>query len=645
MKKTKTSKILMKPITKNKLSQLLRFLSGRKDFVFLDTAKADSENTCSYLFLDPIARLKCCQGQDVGCFIENIKGYQSQGHYVAGWVSYEFGYMIEPALQRLFCRPGDEGALLADFGVFEKKYTYDHRTGYSDFPWEEGADSCSSYVVSNLTASQTRQDYLSAIRKILDYIQAGDTYQVNYTLKLLFSFSGSAEALYKDLRRNQSVSYGAFIRSGDEQILSFSPELFFKKEPGSVVVRPMKGTMKRGRTLAEDAILQQELAGDIKNRSENVMIVDLLRNDLGRLMHLTPEGEVGVRSLFDVEVYETLLQMTSTIEATTTQEAFAAIPLFDLFTSLYPCGSVTGAPKIRTMQIIDELEKDRRGVYTGAIGYLSPTGEAMFNVPIRTVVLNGEKGEMGIGSGIVFDSDPEQEWQECLLKGSFLTNPSPEFHLIETLLYLPDSGYFLLDEHLQRLSSSASYFLFSIDVVEIREKLLEQSSRFNQGCMRVRLGLEKDGICSITTRQCQTPALMRLPQAPIQGELPKIGFSKIRTDSLTPWFYHKTSRRVVYDREFSAAGEKGLFDICFCNDEGEVTEGCITNIIVYKNGSFTTPPVRCGLLPGVMRERLLQDRERPLREGVLTVEDVKNADALFLCNSVRGVVQVQLAES
>ncbi len=635
----------MKPITNNKLSQLLRFLSGRKDFVFLDTAKADSENTCSYLFLDPVARLKYYQGQDVDRFLENIKDYQSQGCYVAGWLSYEFGYIIEPALQRLFCRPCDEGSLLADFWVFEKKYTFDHQTGYSDFPEEDGAGPCSSYAVSNLAASQTRQDYVTAIKKILDYIRAGDTYQVNYTLKLLFSFSGSAEALYKDLRRNQSVSYGAFIRSGDERILSFSPELFLKKGPGSVVVRPMKGTMKRGRTLAEDALLQQELAGDIKNRSENVMIVDLLRNDLGRLMHNAPEGEVGVRSLFDVEVYETLLQMTSTIEATTTKEALAALPLLDLFTSLYPCGSVTGAPKIRTMQIIDELEKDRRGVYTGAIGYLSPTGEAMFNVPIRTVVLNGETGEMGIGSGIVFDSDPEQEWQECLLKGSFLTNPSSGFHLIETLLYDPDSGYFLLDEHLHRLSASASYFLFSLDVADVREKLMEQACKFNGGCMRVRLGLEKDGTFSITARQCETPSLMGLPQVPLGGKLPKIGFSNVTTDARVPWFYHKTSRRDVYNLEFRAAGKNGLFDICFCNDEGEVTEGCITNIIVYKNGCYTTPPVRCGLLPGVMREWLMRDRERPLKEAVLTMEDVKNADALFLCNSVRGVVQVQLAES
>jgi para-aminobenzoate synthetase / 4-amino-4-deoxychorismate lyase len=643
--KQETSKILMKTITNNKLSQLLHFLSGCTDFVFLDTAKSDEENSCSHLFFDPISRLRYHHGQDVSGFIQNIEEYQGKGYYVAGWLSYEFGYMIEPALKDLFRRPGDEGTLLADLGVYEKKHTFDHRAGECDFPeMKRHVPLSSSYTISNLVPSKTRQDYVEAIKKILDYIRAGDTYQVNYTLKLLFDFSGSVEALYQELRRNQSVSYGAYIRTGDERILSFSPELFFKKGADSVVVRPMKGTMKRGRTLAEDALKQKELADDIKNRSENVMIVDLLRNDLGRLMHLAPGGEVGVRSLFDVEVYETLLQMTSTIVATTTKEALGSIPLLDFLKSLFPCGSVTGAPKIRTMQIIDELEKDRRGVYTGAIGYLSPTGEAMFNVPIRTVVLDGKKGEMGIGSGIVFDSDPEQEWQECLLKGRFLTKPASEFHLIETLLYHPDDGYILLEEHLQRLSASASYFLFSCDPAFIRKNLLEQACKFNGGCMRVRLGLEKDGTFAITSRQCATPLSFHLPESPSGGELPRISFSGIRTDARSSWFYHKTSRREVYDREFAVAGEKGLFDVCFCNTDGEVTEGCITNIIAYKDGSFTTPPVRCGLLPGVMRGVLLKDRKRPLEEGVLTMEDIRDADALFLCNSVRGVVQVQLTE-
>jgi len=646
MKKIETSKILMQTITYNRLSKLLHFLSGCDDFVFLDTAKIDDENTRSFLFLDPIRRLKYHCSQDITHFVEKIQEYQDKGYYVAGWLSYEFGYMIEPALRKLYRRAGDDKILLADLGVYEKKYIFDHISGECDFPETGESDSfvASSHAVSNLVLSQTREEYIEAINKILDYIRAGDTYQVNYTLKLLFDFSGSIENLYQELRRNQSVAYGAYIRSGDKRILSFSPELFFRKGSDSVVVRPMKGTMKRGKTLLEDSSLREELSHDVKNRSENVMIVDLLRNDLGRLMHFAQRGEVGVRSLFDVETYETLLQMTSTITATTSKEALAAIPLLDFFKSLYPCGSVTGAPKIRTMEIIDELEKDRRGVYTGAIGYFSPIGEAMFNVPIRTVVLHGQKGEMGIGSGIVYDSDPEQEWRECLLKGRFLTEPASEFNLIETLLYHPEDGYLFLDEHLRRLSSSSSYFLFSCDLDRIRENLLERARKFKAECMRVRLSLEKDGTFAISCLPCAIPTSFRLTATPSLNELPKIGFSKIRTDNRSCWFYHKTSKREIYNREFAAAEKQGLFDICFCNTKGEVTEGCISNIIVYKNGSYTTPHIQCGLLPGIMRSVLLRDLEKPLEERILTMEDIKEADALFLCNSVRGVVQVQLAK-
>ncbi len=598
------------------------------------------------LFLSPVRRMTYYEGQNASGFLEEIQKYQEAGYYLAGWVAYEFGYMIEPALQSLFQQPGDRGILLADLGVYKRRYTFDHRTGLCDFPGlPQYPLKTDAYSISNVTLSQTKQEYIDAIGKVLDYIRAGDTYQVNYTLKLLFDFSGSPEGLYKVLRRNQSVSYGAYIRTGKRRVLSFSPELFFRKRDGKVVVRPMKGTMKRGRTLAEDAARQDELARDIKNRSENVMIVDLLRNDLGRLMHCTGTGSVGVSSLFDVEVYETLLQMTSTITAETTREALGSLSLSDIFKSLFPCGSVTGAPKIRTMQIIDELEQGRRGVYTGAIGYLAPNGDMMFNVPIRTVTLDGEKGEMGIGSGIVFDSDPEEEWQECLLKGSFLTGPAAEFQLIETLLYHPDDGYVFLNDHLKRLSSSASYFLFSCDLESIRAKLLEYARKLDGTCKRVRLTLEKDGTVSVSSKQCEQPRSLRLPKSPSHGIFPRVSLSKTRIDTGASWLFHKTTMRDVYDREFAQAREEGLFDVFFCNTKGEVTEGCITNVIVYKEGEFITPPVHCGLLPGVMRDKLLQDGERPLRVSVLTLDDVLQADALFFCNSVRGVVQVQLAEA
>ena len=637
--------MLMQTITDTTLAQVLHCLSKQEEFVFLDTAKPDSENTVSMLFLHPVQRLRYREGEDACMFLEKIQRLQQEGYYVAGWIGYEFGSMLEGALRELLCRPADKGALLADLGVFAERYTFDHCSGNSDFPGLDVEISGDlSHDIKNVRLSQRQDEYEGAIRRILDYIRAGHTYQVNYTLKLLFEFSGSVEHLYRELRRNQSVSYGAYIRWGDERILSFSPELFFRKGHGSVVVRPMKGTMMRGRTLAEDQRNAAALAGDMKNRSENVMIVDLLRNDLGRLMHLTDKGDVGVRSLFDVEVYETLLQMTSTIRAATPAEALARIPLPDFFKALFPCGSVTGAPKIRTMQIIDELEKERRGVYTGAIGYLAPDGAAVFNVPIRTVVIRGNQGEMGIGSGIVYDSVPEQEWQECLLKGRFLTRPAAEFELIETLLHHPDHGYVLLEEHLARLKDSAAYFLFNWNPDAVRERLQAARADFGGQCMRVRCALAKDGVLAITSMPCDAPADLRLPAVPAAGTLPRIGFSGTRTDALSPWLYHKTTRRELYDRELAAARKRGLFDICFCNGDGEVTEGCITNIIILKDGVYSTPPVRCGLLAGVMRSRLLLDRERPLAERVVSIDDIRNADAVFLCNSVRGVMQVRLEE-
>jgi para-aminobenzoate synthetase/4-amino-4-deoxychorismate lyase len=637
--------MLMQTMTGRTLDRTLHFLSTQEEFVFLDTAKPDSENTVSLLFLEPVQRLRYYEGEEADEFLKKIQILQQEGYYIAGWIGYEFGYVLEGALCRLLRRPGDAGALLADLGVFRKRYLFDHCSGVSDFPGGEvGLLHDAGYALTELRLSQSQEEYVAAIGKILDYIRAGDTYQVNYTLKLLFGFTGSAEHLYRDLRRNQSVAYGAYIRWGDERILSFSPELFFRKSPDSVVVRPMKGTMKRGRTSAEDRENSAFLAGDIKNRSENVMIVDLLRNDLGRLMHLAGGGEVGVRSLFDVEKYESLLQMTSTVRAGTQAGTLAGIALQDFFKALFPCGSVTGAPKIRTMQIIDELEKQRRGVYTGAIGYLDPDGGAVFNVPIRTVALRGSHGEMGIGSGIVYDSVPEQEWQECLLKGRFLTHPAAGFELIETLLHHPEHGYIFLEDHLRRLEDSAAYFLFHWDPDTIRKRLQMARADFGGQCLRVRCTLAKDGEFAITATPCDLPADFRLPLTPAARPTLRIGFSRTATDAQSPWLYHKTTQRVLYDRELAAARERGLFDVLFNNKEGEVTEGCITNVILYKDGAYSTPPLRCGLLAGVMRKRLLEDHERPLAERVVTREDVKAADALFLCNSVRGVVQVRYEE-
>jgi para-aminobenzoate synthetase/4-amino-4-deoxychorismate lyase len=298
------------------------------------------------------------------------------------------------------------------------------------------------------------------------------------------------------------------------------------------------------------------------------------------------------------------------------------------------------------MEIINELEQERRGVYTGAIGYLAPDGDAVLSVPIRTVVLRGTRGEMGIGSGIIIDSDPEQEWQECLLKGRFLTHCRPGFELLTTMLWQPGTGYWCLDRHLARMERSAAELCFSWPEAAIRHELERQAAAFAGHCMRVRLTLAKDGAIAVAAVACAAPALLRLPvrPEPVGPGLPEIAFSPEVVDGDSPWLRHKTTSRDLYDREFRAGREEGLFDLLFVNRRGEVTEGCISNVVVYAAGGYRTPPLASGLLPGVMREQLLHDRERPVVEAVLTPADMMAAEAVYLCNAVRGLVRVRLRQ-
>lgn len=636
----------MKYIQASDFLKLLHLINSTKQCVFLDTSKPDKNNNQSFLFVDPVERLQCFRNEDHSHFLERMRMWLVQGYYLAGWIGYEFGYLLEESLQPLLNRPGDDELLMADLGVFRQPYFFNHITGEHNFPLPETEQQTDlDYLVDDLTPTQERLDYIRSINKIKEYIRAGDTYQVNYTIKLLFSHRGSTEGLYSALRRNQSVSYGALIKWENERVLSFSPELFFAKRNRTVTVKPMKGTLKRGRTVDEDRDNRHFLSHDPKNRSENVMIVDLLRNDLSHLMFDITGGKVWVESLFDVETYETLLQMTSTIRGEIGEGLFPTLSLSDLFKALFPCGPVTGAPKIRTMEIINELEKDRRGVYCGAIGYLAPNGDAAFNVPIRTIVLNGNQGEMGIGSGIVYDSDPENEWQECLLKGNFLTRKTEEFHLIESFLWEPETGYWLLNDHLERLGSSADYFLFQCDPGDVEAELKEAAEQFDNRPTRVRLLLSKDGKVDISHGPCTLPTFRQLPEKPHQpdGDLPLIGLSRERVDQQSPFLFHKTTRRQMFTREFKRAQQEGLFDICFLNKEGKLTEGCITNIFLYIDGQYITPPVTSGLLAGVMRKQLLEDKNVTVIERELTRDDLGRAEALFVSNSVRGVVRVGLA--
>jgi len=637
----------LSPIVPAQLQGLLHYLEGVDDCVFLETTKCSEENHRSYLFLKPVARLQFRRGDDPVRYLTEIKAKSEQGYFLAGWLAYEFGYLLEAVLSKQVA--GDGSELLADFGVYPPPLIYDHASGCfsNGSGWPGSADPGGperTYRIDNLRFSQERQEYLAKVARIKEYIAAGDTYQVNYTLKLLFDFTGDAGVLYETLRRNQSVAYGAYLKSSARRLLSFSPELFFRQQGRDCWVRPMKGTSKRGTSLDEDRQVGASLAADSKNRSENVMIVDLLRNDLGRLCEM---GTVETLSMFDVETYETLHQMTSTIKGRLRDD----VSLVELIKAIFPCGSVTGAPKIRTMEIIRELEGGDRGVYTGAIGFIGPDDSAVFNVPIRTVLLEAGQGEMGIGSGIVFDSDAESEWRECLLKARFLQAPVPEFQLFETILWQPGAGFWLLELHLERLRKSAIYWGFIFPGELLRQRLDEvvaQEIVNESGCRRVRLLLSKDGLVAVVAVVCACPQPLAQAIGSVEGDLPRIRLASIATDQEDPFLYHKTTRRQLYESERKQAEAAGCFEVVFVNRRGELTEGSFTNIFVRRGDELLTPPLACGLLDGIFRRALLEGRLAlppglTIREEVLLPEDLAAATAIFVGNSLRGLCRVALA--
>ncbi|MDD5759877.1 MAG: aminodeoxychorismate synthase component I [Desulfobulbaceae bacterium] len=628
------------PLPSPFIDALLCQLTTEKDFVFLDSSRTTETEDHSLLFCKPVAKLTFAANQEATTFFDAAQHYLNQGYFLAGWLAYEFGYALEKSLAPLLNSLGDMP--LAHLGIYQDPIIIAHNSPLQDsraLPFSKPAKRpFPPYQIKNLVPNLSADEYLSTLKRIKSYIEAGDTYQVNYTLKLLFDFTGSPEALYKNLRGNQPVSYGAYLGFDDQRILSFSPELFFRKTGNHCQVRPMKGTMRRGRTLQEDKKFAAALHDDPKNRSENVMIVDLLRNDLGRLSSM---GQVKTSSMFTVETYATLHQMTSTITGKTSGET----ALIELFKALFPCGSVTGAPKIRTMQIIHELEHQTRGVYTGAIGYIAPTGDAVFNVPIRTIVLNSNRGEMGIGSGIVHDSNPEAEWQECLLKGKFLSNPRPDFQLIETILWRQDTGFWLLDLHLARLVSSANYYDYPLSPEALTQQLKEITANSAATALRIRVLLHQDGALDISATPCPRPTLLELPTlaaATAKGTLPKITISPQSTDASWPFLYHKSTIRDLYNSERQQALERGYFEVIFTNEKGEITEGSITNIIIRQGKRLFTPPLDCGLLPGVCREHFLKLHPNLLHEKILSPTELLSADAIYLINSVRGIIEVCL---
>ena len=549
---------------------------------------------------------------DVLPAMARVAAATAQGLHAAGFVSYEAASGLNTGLTT---RAAD-GFPLLWFGLFREREPLQS-------PFCTAPSPAENYTASDWTTSVTPKEYRETIAAIRDLIAAGHTYQVNFTLRHRFRFAGAPSAFFADLCRTQPTPYAAFIDTGRYQILSASPELFFSLEDGILTTRPMKGTASRGRWWQEDETAKQALRESPKERAENLMIVDLLRNDMGMV---AATGSVQVRSLFDVESLGTVHQMTSTIESRLRE----GVGIVDLFRALFPCGSVTGAPKRRTMEIIAALEDSPRGVYTGCIGYISPDGEALFSVAIRTIVIDSAtgRGELGIGSGITFESRADAEYAECLAKGRFARQESREFQLIESLLFEEGTGYFLLERHLERLARSAAYFAFPLEPGAARKALTEFATPL-AGRHKVRLLLSRTGEIACGAAP--------IDEEPKEREL-TAAFARRTIDSTDPFLYHKTTCRGLYAEE--AARRPDCADVLFVNERGEVTEGAISTIVARIGGELVTPPLASGLLPGVFREELLATGV--IRDRVICREELETAEEIFLVNSVRKWRRVKL---
>ena len=587
--------------------------------VLLETAKRDGDNDKSLLFLNPLEELIAWTDRDLDHLLAEVDRHLAEGAFVAGYFGYECGehFVGLPPRQAEGSLPSEP---LAWLGVFAPPIEFDHSSGAIKgtlpMPGPARATLYQEAVVTTDGLQISREDYGAALARIYEHLDAGDTYQVNFTDRVTGRTDSAPLAVYETLLRQQPVSFAAFVNRAEGPLLSFSPELFFRTTQGRIVVRPMKGTWGRGNDLVEDRRAEQDLRNDEKNRSEHVMIVDLLRNDLGRICQY---GTVKVDKLFEVETYKTLLQMTSTCSGLL-QDGLSPS---QIFTHLFPSGSITGAPKRKTMEIIRELEQNRRGVYTGSIGYFGPGGEACFNVAIRTVQLQSGRVVMGVGGGITAGSKPDEEFEECRLKASFLTNKRPPIALIETMHC--ERGIALLPLHLRRLDDSARYFGIWYDGDRFRRELASAVLDCGSIESRVRVELSEAGDWRITAE----------PLAPVVWN-GRLLLAEECTYSADVFLRHKTTNREVYERNLAAARRLGFDEVLFLNERSELTEGAISNVLVLMNETWVTPSLASGVLPGVQRAHLLQSLQN-VEEGTISIDALGNVGSICVCSGLRGI--------
>ena len=626
------------------ISSPARFPKPGESFVLLDDARVTG-SSAARLYVAPETTVIARRPDEVLPALERIAELSHAGHYLAGYIAYEAGLVLEPHLASLAAaRSGGDGPLVW-FGAFAGY----HPIPANDVPqWlAERSDSAVHHAIGPLEPQLSIGGYAHGFAALREAIAAGDIYQANFTFPLAGSWRGDPLAIYAALRSAASSGHGGIVHDGNDWLLSFSPELFFNLESKEVLARPMKGTRPRGRTPAADAAEAHALATSTKDRAENLIVVDLLRNDLARV---AMPGTVRVESAFAVETYPTLHQMVTTVRARLRPEYAAA----DLLRALFPCGSVTGAPKIRAMELMDGHERDPRGAYCGAIGRFDPpgrapcqenggTGEAAFNVAIRTLRLTGgAAGEgravMGVGSALVADSSAMPEWRESLSKGGFVRQPAIEqagsasvarFDLIETLCFTPETGVALLDRHLERLSASARELGFACDRAAVREAILALC-KVAEAAAKVRLVLARSGAYCVEF--AAMPPALALPAACVVLPLP--------VDANDWRLRHKCSDRSFYEVGLRAANGLGAAEALFIRDDGLLTEGCFTNIFVERDGIWLTPPARLGLLPGVLRATMLGDGRA--REAELRLDDL--AQGFAIGNAVRGLVPADLLE-
>lgn len=556
-------------------------------------------------FKEPVEVLQTERLEDIPAIMEAIEAAIDKGFYVAGYLSYEAAPAFNPAMKV----KGSTEMPLVWFGIFDQVHIQDER-----FPEKP-------YQVSEWRMASSKSLYKEGISRIKTAIEEGHTYQVNYTERLHADFTGSDRSFYRQLARNQQADYGAYLDLGKHRILSASPELFFRIKDGTIEAKPMKGTAKRGRTLAEDKVKSEELLASEKEQAENLMIVDLLRNDMSRL---AKKGTVHVSDLYKVETYPTVHQLTSTVKA----ELQDALTVLDWFKALFPCGSITGAPKVSTMEYIAALEQTSRDVYCGAIGFISPEKEAIFNVPIRTVVIDTEKqtARYGVGGGITWDSTSEGEYQELVAKAEVLTERRPEFQLLESLK-LEDGKYPLIDYHMERMKNSAAYFYFPGNEREIRKQLKECAKTHSKGVYKVRLLLSKTGEIAVEAQKItpiKEPVLCKLAVEPVNSQ--------------NPFLFHKTTHRQVYKQHESEV--EGVFSVLLWNEHEQLTEFAIGNLVVEMNGCLYTPPVENGLLAGTYRQFLLDTGK--IVEKEIHKNDLEDCEAVWFINGVRGWLKVKI---